>query len=543
MQIVIPMSGFGERFRKAGYKIPKPLIEVEGKPIIHHVIDMFPGEEKFIFICNEDHLNDNSYNMRDTILDYCPKGKIFSIEPHKLGPVHAVMQASTIIDDNESVIVNYCDFTCYWDWNNFKRFAKENNYKGIIPAYKGFHPHSLGTTNYAYIKNESDHVIDIQEKQPFTKNRMDEFASSGTYYFQSGALLKESLNYTLEENLQTGNEYYVSLAYKYLLKNNDLVSVYPLQHFMQWGTPEDVNEYNSWSSIFKKITKTSSPNIMNSYNVIPMAGLGKRFSDEGYALPKPLINVSGKPMVEQAVNHLPETSNNIFVIRSDMDNTGFIKKLKDSYKNCKIVEIPNVTDGQACTAQIGIKHLKDSCGPIIFAACDNGAIYDSNALNKILKTDYDLIVWGARGYINATRNPTSYGWLECTDDINIKYASVKKPLSNPDTDPVIMGTFIFKDVYTCNKVINSLIKRDGRVNNEFYLDSCINDAIKMNLSVKLFEVDHYLCWGTPNDLKTFEYWQSCFSKWDSHPYKLDEDKMIPIKNLENLRNKYNEFIV
>ena len=44
MQIIIPMSGLGERFRRAGYKVPKPLIEIDGKPIIAHVIDMFPKE-------------------------------------------------------------------------------------------------------------------------------------------------------------------------------------------------------------------------------------------------------------------------------------------------------------------------------------------------------------------------------------------------------------------------------------------------------------------------------------------------------------------
>jgi NDP-sugar pyrophosphorylase family protein len=50
MQIIIPMSGFGERFRKAGYKVPKPLIEVEGKPIVAHVVDMFGENNDFIFI-------------------------------------------------------------------------------------------------------------------------------------------------------------------------------------------------------------------------------------------------------------------------------------------------------------------------------------------------------------------------------------------------------------------------------------------------------------------------------------------------------------
>jgi NDP-sugar pyrophosphorylase family protein len=50
MQIVIPMSGFGERFRRAGYSVPKPLIEVEGKPIIAHVLSMFPNETDVFFI-------------------------------------------------------------------------------------------------------------------------------------------------------------------------------------------------------------------------------------------------------------------------------------------------------------------------------------------------------------------------------------------------------------------------------------------------------------------------------------------------------------
>jgi len=54
MQIVIPMSGFGERFRRAGYAVPKPLIEIDGKPIVAHVINMFPGESDFIFICNQE---------------------------------------------------------------------------------------------------------------------------------------------------------------------------------------------------------------------------------------------------------------------------------------------------------------------------------------------------------------------------------------------------------------------------------------------------------------------------------------------------------
>ena len=52
MKIIIPMSGIGNRFLKAGYKDIKPLIEVDGKTIVEHAIDIFPQEEDFIFICN-----------------------------------------------------------------------------------------------------------------------------------------------------------------------------------------------------------------------------------------------------------------------------------------------------------------------------------------------------------------------------------------------------------------------------------------------------------------------------------------------------------
>lgn len=124
MQIIIPMSGFGERFRRAGYTVPKPLIEIDGKPIIAHVIDMFPGETDLIFICNQDHLDNPAYRMAEILRHYCPTGLIVGIAPHKLGPIHAVRQVAHMIDPDRPVVVNYCDFTCYWDWANFKNFVK-----------------------------------------------------------------------------------------------------------------------------------------------------------------------------------------------------------------------------------------------------------------------------------------------------------------------------------------------------------------------------------------------------------------------------------
>jgi len=143
MQIIVPMSGFGERFRKANYALPKPLIEVERKPIIQHVIEMFPGEENFIFICNENHLRESEYKREETLTKICPSGKIIAIPQHKLGPVYAVLQAIEVVELDEPTIVNYCDFTCYWNYEHFKTFVDKKNSDGAIPSYRNLHPHTL----------------------------------------------------------------------------------------------------------------------------------------------------------------------------------------------------------------------------------------------------------------------------------------------------------------------------------------------------------------------------------------------------------------
>ena len=557
MQIVIPMSGFGERFRRAGYAVPKPLIEVDGKPIIGHVIDLFPGETDFIFICNEDHLANPDYRMAQILEELCPTGRVVGIPAHKLGPIFAVHQVEHLLDPARPVIVNYCDFTCYWNWDHFKSFVAKTACAGAIPAYKGFHPHTLGTTNYAYIKEVempggdgegSGWVADIQEKQPYTDNRMEEFASSGTYYFASAKIMGDAFKQTMDQDLNVGGEFYVSLAYKPMLAEGKRVAVYPLQHFMQWGTPDDLREYNYWSDTFKRLINPDTASSPAGSLVIPMAGMGKRFADEGYTLTKPLIPVSGKAMAIQAIEDLPQSRYQSLVLRSDMPGLVEIESaIQKHFPRALITLVPGVTEGQACTALIGLDALEQSVigdelndlSPITFGACDNGVLFNHPAYQALINNpDVDVIVWGARGHTNALRKPQMFGWIDANAEGLINTISVKTPLASPATDPIVIGTFTFKNPGDARRAIDTLIARNGRINGEYYLDSCINDAIALGLRCYLFEVDSFISWGTPNDLKTFEYWQSCFHKWDHHPYCLELDSRVDQTAVKGLSESY-----
>lgn len=179
-------------------------------------------------------------------------------------------------------------------------------------------------------------------------------------------------------------------------------------------------------------------------------------------------------------------------------------------------------------------------GPITFGACDYGALYDPIAFQQLVDNpDVDVIVWGFCGHANAVRHPKMFGWINSRNG-QICEISVKKPLESPVTDPIVLGTFTFRRAEDFRRAMKRLIVRNGRINGEFYIDSCINDAIELGLRCCLFEVDNFFSWGTPNDLRTFEYWQSCFHKWESHPYRLELDSRISKDMLSALEDRYQE---
>ena len=524
MQVVIPMSGFGERFRKVGYDVPKPLIQVDGVPIIEYVVKMFPKECDFIFICNQDHLDEPSYRMVDILNEIAPSGRIVGIPPHKLGPVHAVLQAVKYIAMDQPVIINYADFTCDWDYDNFCSMLDESDCDGAIPCYRGFHPHTLWSNYYAYVKHENLIASDIQEKQPFTDNPRDEFASSGTYYFKNGSLMNRYLRKCVDDGLMVGDEFYVSMAYRPMINDQLRVQIFELQHFMQWGTPADLEEYAYWSAAFRAMLKFKPVVSHPGAVLLPMAGLGSRFSKEGYNYPKPLIAVSGIPMAVQALRCLPSSDSVQLVVRDDLDR---LDALLGSFDQLKIkssaVVLDHQTDGQASTCVEGSDGL-DPDLPITIAACDNGLTYNADNFESLFEDDdVDVIVWGARGYPGAIRSPEMYGWIDVDSKGWLRKVSVKASLENPEKDPIIVGAFTFKRLRDFLTSVDSMKKNKDRVNGEYYVDMAINYAIEMGLRCKHFEVDHYICWGTPNDLRTFEYWQTCFDQWEFHPYQLNND--------------------
>ncbi len=250
------MTGQGSRFVKAGFTTYKALIEMHGQPIIEYVCEMFPGEADFIFICRNDMLENS--DLEATLLNIKPDAKVVGIDAHKLGPAYTVAQVFDLIDDEEQVICNYCDFFMQWNYKDFLTKVNDRQYAGAIPCYTGFHPHLVHPHNlYAGCQvDEQMNLTEIKEKFSFEVDKHKGYHSAGTYYFDKGKYIKKYFKQLMDEAITLNGEYYISLVYNLMLSDGLPVLVYDkIPHFCQWGTPEDMAEYNNWSSIFEAYNK------------------------------------------------------------------------------------------------------------------------------------------------------------------------------------------------------------------------------------------------------------------------------------------------
>jgi len=245
--------------------------------------------------------------------------------------------------------------------------------------------------------------------------------------------------------------------------------------------------------------------------LIPMAGAGSRFSEKGYIDPKPLLPILGLPMVVSAAKALPGTDENmIFVLRDfHIKDYGIDKVLLSHFPDAKIIIIDQLTEGQASTCLMA-KDLINNDSELFIGASDNGMIYDEEKFN-LAKLEADVLVFSFRNNPTVLPNPKAYGWVEVAeDDKTILEAKVKFDMPDPIKKHAYVGAFWFKKGEYFVSGAEEMIANNTRINNEFYVDECINNLIQMGYNAKVFEVDHYICWGTPNDYKTFEYWESYY---------------------------------
>lgn len=234
MNVIIPMAGRGKRFEDAGYSFPKPLIDVNDKPMIQVVVENLNFSGKHIFICQDEHVK--KFAIKDLMNLIKPDSKIISINEITRGAAETVLLAKDLINNEDELIIANSD---QWiDWNNqhFLSFMRKKDADGGILSFISTHP------KWSYVRLDEDGLVkEVAEKRPISN-----IATVGIYYFKHGKDFVHAAEQMIKKNIRTNNEFYVAPVFNEMIELGKKIHVYPIAEMKGLGTPEDLKSFLSY---------------------------------------------------------------------------------------------------------------------------------------------------------------------------------------------------------------------------------------------------------------------------------------------------------
>ncbi len=207
MKVIVPMAGRGSRLRPHTLTVPKPLIPVGGKPIVHRLVEDIANVctekiEEIAFVIGDfgDQVEKDLIAVAQKL---GAKGSIY-YQDKPLGTAHAVLCAKEIIDG--PVVIAFADTL-------FKADFKLNaDVDGILWVKQIEDPSSFGVVKL----DENDNIVDFVEKP---SEFVSDLAMIGIYYVKNGKALKNELEYLVDNDIQKGGEYQLPDAFRRLTES------------------------------------------------------------------------------------------------------------------------------------------------------------------------------------------------------------------------------------------------------------------------------------------------------------------------------------
>ena len=231
LNILIPMAGAGSRFQQAGYTFPKPLIEVNNKPMIQVVVENLNIDANYIYVVQKSHRE--KYNL-DTMLNLVTTGcKIVEVDVLTEGAACTALLAKEYINNDSPLFFANSDQFVEWDSNEFMYKMQESDCDGGIVTFKATHP------KWSFVRvDDNGFVTEVAEKNPISDN-----ATVGFYYWKKGSDFVKYAEKMIEKNIRVNNEFYVCPVYNQAIEDCKKIRIFESSKMWGLGTPEDLNFY------------------------------------------------------------------------------------------------------------------------------------------------------------------------------------------------------------------------------------------------------------------------------------------------------------
>ena len=235
INIVIPMAGRGSRFAQAGYRMPKPLIDVHGKPMIEYVTRNVTPNEKhtFIYLCLQEHLE--KYDLEKLLKAMNPGCIVLPVDHVTEGAACTVLIAEPYINNNDKLMIANSDQYVAVDIDEYIQKAEKAD--GHIMTMYADDP------KWSFISyDESGYVTMVREKEVISNE-----ATVGIYNFAKGSDYVKYANQMIHKNIRVNHEFYVAPVYNEMIQDGKKITYYNIgcegNGMYGLGIPADLDKF------------------------------------------------------------------------------------------------------------------------------------------------------------------------------------------------------------------------------------------------------------------------------------------------------------
>lgn len=229
------MAGEGSRFAKEGYTFPKPLIDVDGKPMIQRVVENLDFNAEYIFLVRKSHIE--KYSGLISTLERITNENFSYIVVDGLteGAACTALLAEELIDNNESLLIANSDQIIEYQYQNFISLKNLSSVDGIVWTFNAVHP------KWSFVKtNSRGFVTEVAEKNPIS-----DIATCGIYWYRRGSDFVKYAKKMIEKDIRVNNEFYIAPVYNEMIQEGGTLIPFYVNKMWGIGTPEDLNRYLS----------------------------------------------------------------------------------------------------------------------------------------------------------------------------------------------------------------------------------------------------------------------------------------------------------
>lgn len=232
--VVIPMAGAGSRFTDAGYDVPKPLIDVNGMPMVQKAIWGSGIGGRVIYVVQAEH--NAQYNLSELLPTFTPNLDVIIVEVDGVteGAAVTVLAAKEYIDNDDILIICDSDSVVSWTPNEFMASVGEaRNLDGAIAVFPA------EGDRWSYVALDEDNLVtEVAEK-----DQISDLACAGVYYWREGAEFVKYAEKMISEDKRVNGEFYIAPVYNEAIEDTRSIGTYEVDSVLHLGTPEDLEAY------------------------------------------------------------------------------------------------------------------------------------------------------------------------------------------------------------------------------------------------------------------------------------------------------------